>query len=537
MNSLPPEILHNIFIRLPLKQRLKCMFVCRQWCIILRRRSLLYNLDILHENQLYNLIDLIQRFPSRASQVEVLNIFCAFKNRFDNRKLCNLFPNLRVFTFGGTLFGASQRDFFEKPFELANPETKLEEIKDDDGCELTRQVITSGSCTRLRRLILKVIGIDDHRQNIFPYLKNMPLLKKLTLQYCDIGIQDCELMHSNLPAIQSIRLEDANLNVGPLPNKIIPATSVTNLNIEFDYITTMADYPNWYIYIARKYTNLEYFYCNDQILQEASPDQALTLYRDGLIPIYKQVGLGVNSFTAKNVPVEIDLFNQLDSFGCQISNYYIEYNETLPIFEQFGQSKQAKYVEQLEVNYSLVASPSVFQNMTSLTKLRIDVDLDEAFWPINLTEYLNAFPPSLTEFSACCTDLEISSVPTRLNNIESFYVSCSQLSEALGETISTCFPKLKDLDLRGRITENLTFDLPTHRLKNLRLETRWEEVPLWFSVKYAVNSHYKYFIGRQGQDRVEPATAEDHFNGINIAIKCAYVKGLYLNNAEFVDSE
>ncbi|KAI8889396.1 hypothetical protein K501DRAFT_329187 [Backusella circina FSU 941] len=533
MTNLPPEILHDIFIKVSLQQRVKCMLVCRHWFNVLHNRSLLYDVEIDCVHRLKSFIFEMQRSPMRLLQVEIFTISVSFNKTFDKRMFLNFLPNLRVFKFKNSVFSASEEDPFSESFQHLVPDTKLEEIKDGGMCEFTRQLTMTGTCINLRRLSLTFsLYFRNPRRNLFPYLKNMPVLKKLTLKHCDIGIEDCEILHSNLPSVEEFHLKYINLVVGPLPNNITPATSLTSYYLLFEEVADIIEYPNWYIYMAKKYTNLTSLVCIDHVLRYAEIPQTTIIYRDGLLPLYKNIGKRLHYFDAKNVPEGVDVFNQLDSFGCQIGLCCLEHNDIRPIFTQLAQSNQAKYVKQLDFDFTSITSPSMLQNMTSLTSINIDMNSDGPHWSINLVEYMNAFPPTLTRFSACCTDLKISEVPSRLYNLRKFFIECHALSKELAQIVSTCFPKLDDLFLRGRITENMTIDLPANHFKRLCIETYFENEPNGFSLETTSDSQVKCYLGQvlpdnPGRSPLKYVTAQELQEHVILRIICASAKHQY----------
>jgi hypothetical protein len=278
------------------------------------------------------------------------------------------------------------------------PDTKLEKIIEYDECKLTRLLIMTGACTRLREFELSPCDFDDPRQNIYAYMKNISALRRLSLGLCNFGIQDCEILHSNLPTVEVFELDFVHLDPDEIPENITSATSVTEFYISFKQVTNEAQLPNWYIYMAKKYTNLTRLVCCDHVIQDISLDLTTIIYRDGTIPLYKNIGKHLYSFDAKNVPTDVQVFKQMDDIGCRFSRCRLEENNTRSIFTQLAQSNQAKYIDELEIVQTIIASPRLFQNMSHLGKLSIDMDHERCCWPINLAEYLNAFPPCLFDF-------------------------------------------------------------------------------------------------------------------------------------------
>jgi hypothetical protein len=105
--------------------------------------------------------------------VEILIIGKGIKKPFDNRRFCNMLPNLRIFKFDIMWDGNPSG----KSFELVNPNTKLEVIKEAGNSEFIELVLWSSTCTRLRELtlIFPVCGGDyrnprNRRNGCFPFI-------------------------------------------------------------------------------------------------------------------------------------------------------------------------------------------------------------------------------------------------------------------------------------------------------------------------------------------------------------------------------
>jgi hypothetical protein len=276
--------------------------------------------------------------------------------------------------------------------------------------------------------------------------------------------------------------------------------------------------------MAKKYTNLTRLVCSDFVSQYLNLDITERIYRDGIIPIYKNIGKHLHYFDAKNAPAELEVFKQMDDIGCRFSLCDLKHNGTRPIFSQLAQSNQAIYLKELQIEKTTIDSPSLFQNMTCLTRLNIDTDRERGYWPMNLTEYLNGFPPSLVDFSVNCTDMEISELPAGPSKIQRLYINCTTLSEELANLISNFFPDLCNLSLSGGVQENIIMDLSSNHLLDLSVETYYEEGPHGFSVDPTDGSPVKYYVGSRdvewhGPENLNPATPEDLQDRITIELK------------------
>jgi hypothetical protein len=200
MDRIPTELLHEIFIKLDLKDKLKCMLVCRFWYATLDRRSLLHELDI-DSDVFLKLIQMIESHPHRAAQVESLYLFLFEDFSLDKRVLCNMFPNLKRAILSMEMSGASY--VLDSPFQFTHSSSKLEEIVEGGECELTRQLAMSNMCSNLKSLKLYDLELPSlSSSDIISQLKNMPALETLSLHCFQIKLMDLERLHHNLLSIK-----------------------------------------------------------------------------------------------------------------------------------------------------------------------------------------------------------------------------------------------------------------------------------------------------------------------------------------------
>ncbi|KAI8884211.1 hypothetical protein K501DRAFT_271880 [Backusella circina FSU 941] len=96
-SALPNEILHKIFIRLNLKQRLACMLVCCNWYYLMDKSSLLYHVVLADNKGLSTrFMDIIKCSLQHAVQLEVLILEGCFSFNFNTGTLYNISHNARV---------------------------------------------------------------------------------------------------------------------------------------------------------------------------------------------------------------------------------------------------------------------------------------------------------------------------------------------------------------------------------------------------------------------------------------------------------
>jgi hypothetical protein len=414
-------------------------------------------------------------------------------------------------------------------FDCINPDSKLEMIADRNECEFTRQVFKSGSCSRLRSLNMSIYGFKELRTELFPFMNNMPYLESLYLDNCHLGIEDCETLHNNLPSLRSLNLYNIHLKIDQLPANIKPATFVTELNFSFECLGDKENHLRWYQYVSRKYTNLNDFSYDDMEVNNSSSEYSRKIHQDGLLPLYKTMGRRLKDLKLNNAPVDIGIFTQLDGSDCRIRFIDLQYNGDA-LFPQLAQSKQSKYVKKLSLEETYIASPSLLQNMTSLSSLTMVVEEK-----INLAEFMNAFPPTLTQFDVVCDDVEISHFPKYPNNIRELHIKSDDLPKTVGQLISTYCPKLKHLELRGRIFENIHIDCQNTHFKRLYIEARRldNDRKHGFLLKYANASQSLCYVerpvpGKPDSPRVQLGSASELEGTTLIEITCASTNDMTL---------
>lgn len=102
----------------------------------------------------------------------------------------------------------------------------------------------------------------------------------------------------------------------------------------------------------------------------------------------------------------------------------------------------------------------------ALTTLELGPSYSENL-SLNLTDYLNGFPPTLRNLSINCHDLDIDLAVTQLSNIETLDISCHELTRYLCDVISASFPKLAQLKLSASfLCENVNITIQTQSLKS-----------------------------------------------------------------------
>jgi hypothetical protein len=409
MDHIPAEILHLVFSRLDLKDRLECMLAYQLWCDTLDHRSLLQDVYLTGYQYPY-FKDMIERLPYRGNQVEKLVMKIGSGYNFDKRKLCNTFPNLREFELTETHCSSAITNYMNKKFHLLHATSKLERITEFGECELTCQLAISNACRHLYTLDLDFRGVGVSTSSIaVPQLKNMPVLRFFQLSKARMSLMELELLHSNLPSIESFRLDLVNVSAGEIPLKVEPATSIIELGLEICNVDDINTHIQLYKYMAKKYSSLSCFERTDMVIRDREHNYTRDVYNQGILPLYQMMAPHIVDFEFENYCDGLNAFNKFDTFGIKLDSLLIQspYGGTddTPFLEELTQSQQSKYIFELELCGINPQPLTMLINMEVLQSLSITYNDDYAYpaegdkKPIRLDQLVENCPATLTTLS------------------------------------------------------------------------------------------------------------------------------------------
>ncbi|KAI8890296.1 hypothetical protein K501DRAFT_328656 [Backusella circina FSU 941] len=331
MEKVPPEILHVIFTHLDLDERLKCTIICRSWWQILNKYSLFYNVEIAYnEDEFIKFMDMIKRSPHRAVQVEELCLLNCLYSSFNKRTLLNIFPNVRVLKveWDPDAAPAGDHSYFNKPIEITYSQSKVRVLYDSAYCELASQMITSNLYGRLEDLYLNFSSIVDVSTcTLLDQLKNIPILKTLTLEALSIGINNLENIHDNLPTLQEFNLIYIRITTSKIPANITPVTSITSLKIIIDRAEDIEAHIQFYQYLTKKYAKTTVVGYLDLQLDSHLFTDAKRVYLSGILGFFRRMRPRKKALEMENVPDDLKVFEMCDSIKYQFEELNARYCE------------------------------------------------------------------------------------------------------------------------------------------------------------------------------------------------------------------
>ncbi|KAI8882313.1 hypothetical protein K501DRAFT_273824 [Backusella circina FSU 941] len=472
MDRLPTEILHSVFIQLPLRQRLECTLVCRYWSDLLRKRSLFHTVVMEEEDICDRFLEMIQRFPARAYQVEILRLDNSLDTMFDNRKICNIFPKARVIEITSGGIHDEFIHFNKRPVELIISKTQITHLADYDECELACELMNTKRCSRLKYLKICMDSEKDSSLHFVPQIKNLPM----TLDHL-------ETLHDNVPTLKTFTFDWFEPQSSILPLNIKP-TLVTKLNIEgrgFD--EQMDKQVIWLNYIQQKYPALTEFSFWCQYNENHDTVNMYNFYTLGVLPVMKSLGSQVVTTSPLCVPHGLDIFEHIDEYGCKLRECTFIMENSGLILEEMAVSAQTEHLQKLHIFY---LQDSAFTWLPHLMHLKVleltyhrvlteEYDKEKSTMStISLNTLLRQSPDTLETLSISFAELNLvyTNDTYASSSVKTLKLKSTVLPKGADKYLARYFPLLTSLHLEECIFSNGKLSLPNHNLSCLEVVTR-----------------------------------------------------------------
>jgi hypothetical protein len=464
MEKLPLEILQNTFTLLSLNDRTVCLRVCRHWWSVLDKYCLFYNVVINKSNKFTQFMDLMERSPRHAAQVEMLNISWHPPTSFNKRVICTMFPNARILDLGWCEY-----TYFEEPLVVSNSNSKIQSISDNGHCELLSQILFSNLGACLKSICLYFNDDTSNSRAIVSQLKNLPVLKSLKMQRLAMEIKDLEELHNNLPTVQEFVVEYLHVLASAIPENIVPLAQIQSFQMHVKNVDNVETHIALYKYIAKKYIHAAKSSVFNSILSRLPFNDQKNVYENGVVDYWKCIGQKKTELNIFEVPDGINIFKAFDNIDSPFEEFNIFSCGNDLFFDHLAQSNQAKYLKRLHLESTVIKSPDILKNMSALTTLMLFTSFVYHSEPINFTNYLNACPPTVMEFIVVWPSLIITPFRTRMSTIQKLDITCENLTKPLAETITSCFPSLVELTLDGEVPESINITLHQSSLQKVTI--------------------------------------------------------------------
>jgi hypothetical protein len=532
MDSLPTEILTDIFIQIPIIQKQKCMLVSKKWATFIRNHLLLHTVVVRPKDDVFKwFISMIKEHPHLGHQVINLNLNGCFTKDYSWMELFVTFPNLKVLKIGICTVNNLR-------FPRGSNEPKLTSFEGSISDLCLTRLILSSPLPYLVHLTLHFGYTDDIiYTTIVPTLKNATALKNLSLSKSSFTIDQFELLHSNTPLLESLDIWGA---------WFVPVSEFPTITLVTSLKTLTISHPNfqqkcgdqWLYYFDKKYPKLE-------------KSDFLILYKD-----FKDVSTMVKCM--QDYP-NIFREHRLDMIGCpdddckSIINLADEYEykiKELSLDQQslgirhLIESKQSKFIDNLIIQGRKVDAFDWLNKFTSLNSIVLnnrarnpDADDDYTIWNIDLSIICRSCPPALQSITVSGAILQ--PIPA----CDQQYPSIKKLDilrhpkpfEHICHFISTCLPNLDKLclDLRRYSNDQSpTFLFPNHHFSVIELSL--QRIP-FVTVKLVASEKTRFYcLNYHSTDYtllgdVMPVVPEPQ-GGKYFTIVCASTKALTIND-------
>jgi hypothetical protein len=465
MSHIPSEIGQKIFTQLSLADRLECTLVCRHWWRILDGCCLFYSIEIKTSNNLFSrFMEMIEKFPDYANQVEELLIVGSLWSLVNRRRFCDLFPNMRSIQLLWNDRYVKYRTYFEGPMVTRRSTSKVKHISDSVYCEYASQMLSSNLCSQLSTLCLNFCDTSISCATIVHQLKDMPVLQELHLQTARLSVANMEMIHHRLPSVKKLGLLDIYTLSSKTPLDIIPTTSIKEISVSFYETNEYQSLCQWYQYMTDKYTNVTKWDLPRTYVWYAIEDEQIEqVYENGFLEFLKLVGPKQEELTFDRVPDTINVFQLLDDSGSRIKKFTFTHCDSFTIQYELLESGQAKHVQEIHLEDTALSEYADLQGLISLTTLELGYSAYSSFNKINITRLFNGLPDTLKELyidDGCLAFMDAKVRPTciEIMHIRTHFISDDDVNQML----SYC-PKLVELFVTGRIGHNKK---PTIMLQN-----------------------------------------------------------------------
>ncbi|KAI8879751.1 hypothetical protein K501DRAFT_302986 [Backusella circina FSU 941] len=560
MDNLPSELLHDIFIYLPVIQQLQCMLVSRLWARIIHGRSLYHTVYVKDEYMFQELLKRIKQKPDLANNVECLSLCRVGASNMTEREILELFPNIKTLNYS----------WFDNPHDTTNDSGEENQrlllknrpkiLSDNSNCILIKLMLAEGLCTHLVSLDLSFSRSGEYTTNdMLPFLKDMPVLKYLELCNTPIKITDFEILHSNIPSLQSLKLSEMRLLLSDFPTRIKPATLFTTLEVYGEFVDPQTKY-DWFKYIIEKYPSLTVLLYSIMDYVPDEFDKKSLIIRADFEDVLRKLGPQLQT---------LNYYGDLNMFSKKIGRDDCKWNLKKVIFREcLHQSglaalvrlHQFKFIENLLICLSAVPFP--LNNLENMKHLKIlglhfyqtdhnssDDNTDSAleyreFITLNLDEVFQYLHSSVESVDITCYYATFYDTEIQYTNIKTLILDIPKLQKRVDDFVVKRLPNLHSLTLTDCYELGGTLEFPNHQFSYLRFFSyRQNSIRVSIITDNFNTEHYYTTDGSYFHEYAEfnsfllIASSERRDDSKVVFVKCCSVKRLVLGSVNRRDAD
>jgi hypothetical protein len=352
MKGLYEEDLNRAFLRLHQKDKVELMTVCKRWAKIIQKNCLMETVRISSMLQLERVYKKLIAKHGRDAQVKRLLFDFHLPKSFNVGRYIDQFPNVRV-----VFMHLSSVNHFPTTIRPSR-NSWIERIDDGMGSALSTFFLKSYKCTRLKELYVNEysIGLNtpDNFMNLL--LRYVPYLKTIHVSLTTIPLNMFEALHQALPSLESLNLTSTKLIDADVPETVEPAKALKVLDVSFssDKLSTQIKYLQ---YARKKYPNLTTLEYSSHDLEKTSAQGAKRFYKEGLIPLLKQLLPQLQCHNVKMEDIPQVVIDMLDQIKLRQKFFQLEFTKKLTI------NLVMKLMSKIEDDYQPQGSNIGFQNV------------------------------------------------------------------------------------------------------------------------------------------------------------------------------
>jgi hypothetical protein len=127
-----------------------------------------------------------------------------------------------------------------------------------------------------------------------------------------------EIVHHNVPSIKILCLKDTNIVSGEIPQYVVPASSITEINMELFGVGNLSTHIQFYKYIGMKYPSVSKPTFDDRTIRASENDYFKDVYSEGIIPCHQNIGSQIDAFLFQRYFEAMDAFRKFDRSGIKL---------------------------------------------------------------------------------------------------------------------------------------------------------------------------------------------------------------------------
>ncbi|KAI8885292.1 hypothetical protein K501DRAFT_284373 [Backusella circina FSU 941] len=410
-------------------------------------------------------MDIMKDTPSLRKQVVDLTVLSYWESQ-NIKNIIEYFPNLEHFSF--TRKYQEELGYIESKTTKSNG--RMRYINDVDSCRLLCALSKAGLCSHLDEVCVSYFNTEK----VLPVLKDMPVLKRLSLERSYINIAQLEMLHKNLPSLEHIgvHLEYFDDPI-PVPTDITPAVSITDLFVQMESVFE-EDQTSWLLYVSKKYPNLKKYHIEfeSSCFDDEDMETFDNVYSVAYIPFLKSLGPQLESIHLPGAEYNnYKIFQKMDEYGCQIKDVVLFSDKDNTWRSALTQSNQAKYIENLTVYHVGPCSFDWLKSMEVLKSLSINFRSDDFKGDneININMLLKSCSKTVKSvkfnYGNYCFDGDFDDS----FQLEEMHLDSGRATSNVDQFIANCLPNLHILSLNGSIQSKAKLILPNHHFSYVRL--------------------------------------------------------------------